>query len=110
MTLETDIPEPRNKGRGDAIVTYGTVSALFSKLTKLDTKFDGFMAVQQERKEVQDAHGLALRSLETRLTIMETSSGTSRKFINETWAVLIAILSLAVSAVSGASSVIWHIR
>lgn len=106
MTDEIDRP----KGRGDAIVTYGTVSALFSKLTKLDTKFDGFMSVQQERKEVQDAHSVRLGLVETRLTIIETSSGTGRKFLNETWAVLIAILSLAVSAVSGASSVIWHIR
>lgn len=110
MRIESGEPEAPRKGTGDAIVTYGTVSALYNMLTRLDANFEAFRVTQEERKEVQEAHGIALRAQETRLIILETRSDSSRKFLNETWAVLIAILSLAVSAVSGASSVIWHVR
>lgn len=108
MTDEMSEPEAPKRGKGDAIVTYGTVSALFNKLTRLDTKFDAFLAIQEERKEVQDAHGLTLRSLETRLTILETRSATSRSMIGEAWAVMFSVLSLIISAIGGASLIIWH--
>lgn len=98
------------KGKGDAIVTYGTVSALYNGLTALNTKFDALLGVLAERKEVQDDHGDLIKAVEIRLTILETQSNTSRKFLNETWAVLFSVISLIISAIGGATSLIWHIR
>lgn len=74
------------------------------------TKFDALIETLAERKEVQDVHDAAIEALATRLTILETRTDTSKKLINETLAVILSIISLMISAIGGATFIIWHPR
>lgn len=106
MIDEVEGAEAPRKGKSNAILTYETVAGLDRQLTALNTKFDFFLETQAERKMVQDALLLATGSLDKRLTIIETKTDTSKGMLREGWAVLIAVLSLAISAFGA----IWHIH
>lgn len=98
MIEEAEGADVPRKGKSNAILTYERVDGLSIQLTALNTKFDALLETLAERKTVQDALLLATSSLDKRLTIIETKTDTSKGLLKEGWAVLIAVLSLAVSA------------
>lgn len=57
---------------------------------------------------MQDAHAMAIRALETRLTVVETANNASRTAWRDVWVGSIAVLSLFLSGINAATFLIWH--
>ena len=51
---------------------------------------------------------MAIRALETRLTVVETANNASRTAWRDVWVGSIAVLSLFLSGINAATFLIWH--
>lgn len=81
-------------------MTYELLLGVNNKLTELSTKLEVWKS-ESARHTASDAdHEGRIRSLESRLTILESSSKTSSGNWKEVWYVSLAALTLVVSVVT----------
>lgn len=85
------------KGRSNAILTYEVVSGLDSKLTRLVAQFEYFSEAMRKRDQEALDFEARLRGLESRMTVTETASGTSKGTWNTVWFGVIAVGTLLLS-------------
>lgn len=85
------------KGRGNAILTYETVSAIDHKLTEVGVKVDNMQDALRRREAMHDDHEVRLRALELSHAALASSSHRASTI----WAWLIPVaLSIITTLVS----------
>lgn len=73
------------------------VAGLDSKLTRLVAQFEYFSEAMRKRDQESLDFEARLRGLESRMTVTETASGTSKGTWNTVWFGVIAVATLILS-------------
>lgn len=92
--------EQHRKRHSNALLTFETVSAMDQKLVRLIAQFEAFSDAMRRRDQESDDVEARLRGLESRVTVAETASGTSKGAWTTVWLGLIAVATLLVSLTS----------
>lgn len=87
---ENDSPEPR-KGRGNAILTYETISEIDTKLTQVSAKLDYLFERMVARDAEHKDHEVRLRALELAYAGIHASASSNSDVWKWVWAALVSV-------------------
>lgn len=100
MSAEEDTDAPVRKGRGNAILTYETVSEIDQKLTQVSAKLDYVTERMTDREVAQRDHEIRIRALELAHAGLHASSTSNNDIWKWVWAAVVSVAMIALSTLN----------